>query len=871
MEEHEIFSSKLSKLNNSIRSTDQLGIGGSGIVFVIINLFSSATSSNATPLLKNQKSHDNFKTKTTLKKLQITIMSLLVIGIMFAGIPSAMAAPADTDGDRIPDTEDNCLLADNPDQTDTDNDGLGDACDPNLFVKDTDGDGFIDGDDNCPADFNLQSDFDNDGLGDACDPDGDNPDTDGDGVIDGKDNCPEVSNDRQKDRDGDGLGDACDPEITPPTSGPGQPFEEIVALLNEIKFGVNFIISLLTDPFFGLEEIKNEIIIIISLLTDPFFGLEEIKNEIIIIDEKVDMIIESLAGDEVVRQFTTLDGNDKTRFKITRTCPDEKPNCGFLEVDFISFHSSNPFKALQIERLRVDGGETFLFFCCQTIDTPGVSTNLFLNTVHTGNILHNAGIGPVKGHQIEVVVLPTLDGKGWNGKVTFGYFKPVSASVSNSAASSVSSEAFVEQSDNETNQFGFQDETQFEVNQKNSLKAPTIETPEAQSPEKEDTVSEFEENTSVAPGSDTDTQTGQRGISTDDDSDGQIDTAVDEPRLDTIPSSSQSSDTQTSDIVPDDDSGSGGDEHLTRPTFGLSHENYETIVDSGFRFNDQSFTINDNFHTPFALQTVNIGKVNSFEAKIYADKGLKVQEFLFGIPKAGEAHLAELGVEVWYDYNGEIEEVKAVQKSNVIDKETIVATHEKTKCQATDVEEKCDTTKLSMVFLEPLENKVMAVKAIDYQNRYQITYLNEGVDIAGESLNPMQTYLIPSNVRDGGLIKVTQLAKYSPYWQSDDGRMFEMNSFGSFKEINITFERFQDTGTAYTRLHSGFGGVMAYELKRATEIFDATELISELPDFIPYSPPIISDRMTDEMKAKMLEQEEIAKKIIEESKVQARW
>jgi len=29
--------------------------------------------------------------------------------------------------------------------------------------------------------------------------------------------------------------------------------------------------------------------------------------------------------------------------------------------------------------------------------------------------------------------------------------------------------------------------------------------------------------------------------------------------------------------------------------------------------------------------------------------------------------------------------------------------------------------------------------------------------------------------------------------------------------------------------------------------------------------------MTDEMKAKMLEQEEIAKKIIEESKVQARW
>jgi hypothetical protein len=48
-------------------------------------------------------------------------------------------------------------------------------------------------------------------------------------------------------------------------------------------------------------------------------------------------------------------------------------------------------------------------------------------------------------------------------------------------------------------------------------------------------------------------------------------------------------------------------------------------------------------------------------------------------------------------------------------------------------------------------------------------------------------------------------------------------------------------------------------------------VISELPYYIPYSPPEISERMTAEMKTKMFEQEEIAKKIIDESKVQARW
>lgn len=37
--------------------------------------------------------------------------------------------PADTDGDGVPDSADNCLLVSNPGQADTDQDGVGDACD----------------------------------------------------------------------------------------------------------------------------------------------------------------------------------------------------------------------------------------------------------------------------------------------------------------------------------------------------------------------------------------------------------------------------------------------------------------------------------------------------------------------------------------------------------------------------------------------------------------------------------------------------------------------------------------------------------------------------------------------------------------------
>ena len=307
----------------------------------------------------------------------------------------------------------------------------------------------------------------------------------------------------------------------------------------------------------------------------------------------------------------------------------------------------------------------------------------------------------------------------------------------------------------------------------------------------------------------------------------------------------------------------------TRPTFGLNHENNKKSVDNGFNFNDQTFSISDNFHTPFREQEVNIGEVNLFEAKVYAERNLKVQEFLFGIPNKGEAHLAELGIEVWYDMFGQIYDTKVIQKSNVIDVATVNATHEKVKCRSFDKEENCDVTKLSMIFLEPLKDKVMALKAIDYKNRYQITYLNDGFDISGESLNPMASTMILSTIRNEGMIQVTQTEKYNSHWTTEDGRMFERNNFGSFKQINQTFERFQDVGEPRTRQHSEFGGIIAYEQERATAVFDSSKLISELPESktINMKP---SERIDKKMKDLMAEQEKICQKFLVESEKQTR-
>ncbi|XXX77706.1 DNRLRE domain-containing protein [Sorangium sp. So ce134] len=121
----------------------------------------------------------------------------------------------DSDGDGVCDGADNCVGAYNPDQSNADGDGFGDACDfcAGSGSSDGDGDGLCDdGVDNCWHYNPDQSDADGDGLGDPCD-ECYGPgayDSDDDWLCDGEDNCAEAANPDQSDADGDGVGDACD-------------------------------------------------------------------------------------------------------------------------------------------------------------------------------------------------------------------------------------------------------------------------------------------------------------------------------------------------------------------------------------------------------------------------------------------------------------------------------------------------------------------------------------------------------------------------------------------------------------------------------------------------------------------------------------
>lgn len=159
-------------------------------------------------------------------------MKIKIILACFLLFPPLVYADVDTDNDGIIDSMDNCIEVYNPEQVDTNQDGFGNMCDPDVDndgnVTENDEDiinaayGLTPGDPdwNTDADLNSNGEIDTFDVFIWIDMIGEPPgpsfgfNSDGDGWIDEKDNCPGIYNPDQTDTDNDGIGDECEGTTT---------------------------------------------------------------------------------------------------------------------------------------------------------------------------------------------------------------------------------------------------------------------------------------------------------------------------------------------------------------------------------------------------------------------------------------------------------------------------------------------------------------------------------------------------------------------------------------------------------------------------------------------------------------------------------
>lgn len=157
-------------------------------------------SQDTIEIYANNKCIDNFTQINYVDKLSSNI-DIQEIKTYFEENPSLVANPEnDSDNDGTLDKYDNCPIIKNPNQQDSDSNGIWDLC------ADDDSDGIYWDKDNCVNTYNPdQKDINQNNIWDVCEFDADK-----DGIFDAVDNCRNIVNPDQTDTDKDNIWNACD-------------------------------------------------------------------------------------------------------------------------------------------------------------------------------------------------------------------------------------------------------------------------------------------------------------------------------------------------------------------------------------------------------------------------------------------------------------------------------------------------------------------------------------------------------------------------------------------------------------------------------------------------------------------------------------
>ncbi len=234
-------------------------------------------------------------------------------------------------------------------------------------------------------------------------------------------------------------------------------------------------------------------------------------------------------------------------------------------------------------------------------------------------------------------------------------------------------------------------------------------------------------------------------------------------------------------------------EYKIRPTFGKSHTTNLQIVSCGYSMDGQCRDVLD-YHVDYERETIQTGSMHNFTLKAFAPNDLTRFLIGFGVEGVGapmSSAEAVIIVKVSRNYSSlhdyVIDEIHYIDENNVIGRDAGFEVGVES-CMPGSMNQCVQLGISDLLFREQMYHEPFAIEAVDRELRTVINYMNTGLLIQGESMNPapMTTsgILKTSNQVDAVHITLTRIDKLSDVWQDQFGHTWSKNSFGTWYYVD---------------------------------------------------------------------------------------
>lgn len=240
--------------------------------------------------------------------------------------------------------------------------------------------------------------------------------------------------------------------------------------------------------------------------------------------------------------------------------------------------------------------------------------------------------------------------------------------------------------------------------------------------------------------------------------------------------------------------GTGGCADCVAPTIGINTNNFR-IVENGFSYNNNPVDV-ERWHTPYPLITAIVNQTNTVEIIAYDNQGLynlKLVQFGLGLEEIGQGlHDAEVLIEVHLEsLRSEntviVEKVVIRDRENLIETFSVFADTDVVKCFPGTLDVDCLKVTIQYAYREATLNNIMVVHVVDKPGNAQNFYMNEGVEVFGDSINEPPTYVIQNRKThqqtEDLTLTLTRTDKVSNIWEDKYGIQYLQVSSDRFDRI----------------------------------------------------------------------------------------